>query len=285
MDIKYEDYLDRGTRRILELFSSADITAEEREAIASAFADELAGNIGNTEGLRNYDLLIYTASVRFVDSKISEILSKNNASYTEYETGIKYCVRQQQSFALFRKNGWTLPRVENVAPDQCAELLKKRQESISIGSKILDEDKKIDELLALAEKELSISICDQLTSLVNELDQDIAVCKQKRISVPAINNKDTRKTLKRVAEIRNKAEQKESVHKEIYNTDLQIHSIVSNPATSDQWRNLISLCQKQEGLFAECRTRQRPLPAGRYNQPAKISEQYRHYINMLDLDN
>ena len=285
MDIKYEEYLDRGTRRILELFSSADISAEERDAIASAFADELAGNIGNIEGLRDYDLLIYTASVRFVDSKISEILSKDNASYSDYESGIKYCTRQQQSFALFRNNGWTLPRVENASPEKCAELLQKRQESISIGSKILDEDKRIDELLVLAEKELSISICDQLTGLVNDLEQDLSICKQKRISVPAINNKDTRKTLKRVAEIRKKAEQKESLYKEIYNTDLQIHSIVSNPATPDQWRNLISLCQKQEGLFAECRNRQWPLPAVRYNQPAKLSEQYRHYINMLDLDN
>ncbi len=215
MDIKYEDYLDRGTRRILELFSSADINAEEREAIASAFADELAGNIGNIEGLRDYDLLIYTASVRFVDSKISEILSKDNASYSDYESGIKYCARQQQSFALFRNNGWTLPRVENAAPEKCAELLQKRQESISIGSKILDEDKRIDELLVLAEKELSISVCDQLTGLVNDLEQDLSICKQKRISVPAINNKDTRKTLKKVAEIQKKAEQKESVHKEM----------------------------------------------------------------------
>ena len=75
MDIKYEEYLDSGTRKILELFSSADISAEERDAIVSAFSDELADNIGNTEGLRNYDLLIYTASVRFVDEKISEIIS------------------------------------------------------------------------------------------------------------------------------------------------------------------------------------------------------------------
>ena len=41
MDIKYEDYLDRGTRRIMELFSSAGISTEERDAIVSAFTDEL----------------------------------------------------------------------------------------------------------------------------------------------------------------------------------------------------------------------------------------------------
>ena len=105
MDIKYEDYLDRGTRRILELFSSSEISAEERNVIASAFAVELASNIGNTEVRRDYEPLIYTASLRFVDSKISEILSKDNGSYSDYETGIKYCARQQKLFALFRNNG------------------------------------------------------------------------------------------------------------------------------------------------------------------------------------
>lgn len=286
MDIKYEEYLDRGTRRIMELFSSADISAGEREAIASAFAEELASNIGNTKLLRDYDLLIYSASVRYVDSMISRILSKENGTYRDYESGIKYCKRQQESFAMFKKNGWALPRVENTSPENCAELLQKRQESISVGSKILDEDKQIEELIVLAEKELSLSACDQLVELVKELEQDISLCKQKRISVPSIKNKDTRKLQKRIAEIRKNAEQKEALHGEVYNTDLQIHSVVSDPMSRpEQWRSLISLCQKQEGHLAECRSRQWPLPAVRYSQPNSISSQYQLYINMHDLDN
>ena len=285
MDIKYEDYLDRGTRRIMELFSSAGISTEERDAIVSAFTDELAGSITDTGSLRDYDLLIYSASVRFVDGEISRILSKENASYSDYEAGIKYCTRQQQSFSLFRKNGWTLPVVENSSPERCAELFQKKQDSISIGGKILDEDKRIDELIAVAERELSVSVCNQATDLINELDQDIAVCKQKRMPVPVINNKDPRKALRRVAEIKNNAEQKEATHREIFNTDLKIDGIVSNMSSMpDQWRNLISLCQKQTDLLAECKTRRWPLPAVRHNQPERISEQYRHYIGMLDLD-
>ena len=285
MDIKYEDYLDRGTRRIMELFSSASISAEERDAIVSAFTDELAGSITDTGSLRDYDLLIYSASVRFVDGEISRILSKENASYSDYEAGIKYCTRQQQSFTLFRENGWTIPVVENSSPERCAELFQKKQEFISIGSKILDEDKRIDELIAVAERELSVSVCDQATDLINELDQGISVCKQKRMPVPIINNKDTRKALRRVAEIKKNAEQKEARYREIHNTDLQIDEIVSNMSSMpDQWRNLISLCQKQADLLSECRTRRWPLPAVRHNQPERIFEQYRHYIGMLDLD-
>ena len=132
MDITYEEYLDRGTRKIMELFSSENISEEERDAIASAFVDELAGNIGNTESLRDYDFLIYTASVRFVDKKISEILLKEKASFTDNEAGIKYCTRQQQSFAMFRKNGWNIPKVENSSPEKCIELLEKRSIDTSV---------------------------------------------------------------------------------------------------------------------------------------------------------
>ena len=286
MDITYEEYLDRGTRKIMELFSSENISEEERDAIASAFVDELAGNIGNTESLRDYDFLIYTASVRFVDKKISEILLKEKASFTDNEAGIKYCTRQQQSFAMFRKNGWNIPKVENSSPEKCIELLEKRQKLISIENKIVEEDRQIDELLSLADKELSVSICDQITGLVKDLEKDISFCKQNNITVPVINNKDTGKLLKRVVEIRRNAEQKEALYREIYNVDLQIHAIASNPSSmAEQWKTLISLCQKQSGLFSECRNRQWPLPIVRYSQIEELSEQYHHYFDMLDLDN
>ena len=118
MDIKYKDYLDGGTRRIMELFSDACISAEEREAIISAFTDELVGGITDTRNLRDYDLLFYSASIRFIDGEISRVLSKENASYNDYEEGIKYCTRQQQLISLFKKNGWTLPGVENTVPER-----------------------------------------------------------------------------------------------------------------------------------------------------------------------
>ena len=285
MDIRYANYLEKGTRRMIELFSSEDLSAEEKEFIASAFTDELANNIGDTKGLENYDYLIYSASVRFVDSIISQILLKENASYGDYETGIKYCARQQQSFARFKKNGWTIPRVDNLIPEDCCKLLQKKKESISTGRKILDEDKQISELVILAEKDLSVSICDQLTKLIDELEQDISICKQKRISLPEIKNKDTRKILKRISETRRIAEKKETVHREILSTDYQIHTIICNSAMMpDQWQMLLSLCQKQESLLTDCRNRKWPLPSVRYDQLGKLSAQYRSYINIHNLD-
>ena len=285
MGIGYEDYLSRGTRRILELFSSADVSAEERTVIASVFADELTSNIGNTEGLRDSDLLIYTASIRYLDSKISQILSTRNAAYGDYQSGIKYCTRQKELFSLFRKNGWSLPEVKNTSPEECVQLLQKRQDSISLWNKILAEDGQIEELLIRAEKELSVSTCDKVIELLNDLEQDITISKQKRLSVPEIKNKDTKKILKRITEVRKNAEQKEAIHKEIQNTDRQIYSIVALPSASlDQWRTLVSLCQKQRELLAECKKRQLPLPAIRYSQPETVAPQYQHYIDMLELD-
>lgn len=286
MDMKYEEYLDRGTKRILELFSSADISAEERDAIISEFTYALAGNITNTKNLREYDFLIFSASVRYVDDEISRILSKENASYEDYEAGIRYCTRQQQSFSMFKQNGWTLPGVKNSSPEKCAEQFWERQEPLSIHGKVLDKDRQIDELFTMAEKDLSVNICDQLERLITELKQDLSVCKQKRIKVPTIKNKEFRKLFKRVAELRKNAEQKEKLYEEIYNNDYQIHSVVSDPATiPDKWTDLISICQKQTSLFAECTNRQWSLPTVRYNQPEKISEKYQHYLDMLNLDN
>ena len=285
MDIKYEEYLDRGTKRIMDLFSSEDISAEERNNIVCAFTDELSGNIADTKGLRNSDLLINSASVRFIDEEISRILSKENTSFTEYEDGINYCARQQQLFSLFRKNEWKLPAVENSNPERCIELFHKRQETQSVVSKILYEDKRIDELITQAEDELSAGLCEQVIELINELEQDLSFCKQKQIPVPQINNEDTRIAFERATEIWKKAEQKESVYKEIRNTDNQINMFVDNPAlTQEQCQKIISLCRKQTELFLECNRRIWVIPSVQYEVPEKIIEQYRHYIKMLDQD-
>ena len=47
MNIKYDEYLAKGTEKLLEIFSSVDVSEGEREAIVSAFSDELVSNIGD----------------------------------------------------------------------------------------------------------------------------------------------------------------------------------------------------------------------------------------------
>ena len=156
MDIKYEDYLDRGTRRIMELFSSAGISTEERDAIVSAFTDELAGSITDTGSLRDYDLLIYSASVRFVDGEISRILSKENASYSDYEAGIKYDIHN------------TICNATRERQESCAELAAKVDAMIVIGDEHSSNSRKLYEIAKKNNKN-SIFIENANNNLLNRL--------------------------------------------------------------------------------------------------------------------
>ncbi len=285
MAVKFDDYLYQGTKKILELCTSEGIGEEERTAIASVFAEELTAHVGDSDKLEDADRLINAASLQFVDGKISSILSKQNASYNDYTSGIELCLRQQKLLEYFKANGWDIPQIKNPNPQRCAELLQNRQDSISISTRIVEADRQIDKLLGLAQKELSTNICDQASKLISDLERDVAICKQKQIPLPAINNQDTKKLKKQLSVIRSNAEQKEALHQKIKAVDLKISSIVSNPASSpDQWRDIVTLCKQQDEQIKECQSRQWPVPAVRYSQVDKVSEQYSHYLNMLDVD-
>lgn len=285
MDIKYDSYLDRGTKRILEIFSSEGVTSEERETVVAAFTEELSNNIGNTDGLRDYDPLIYNASVNYNDSIITQVLSNKNASYQDYELGVNSCQRLQRLFTVFKEKGWALPDVQNASPEECAELFRHKQESISIGEKILDEDKQIDQLIVLAQKELSVDLCDKAIMLVHELEQDMTICRQKQIPVPIIKNTDTQGILQHIAALRQTSEQKEALYKSLYDTDQQIRLELSDYVNlPNQWQKLVSLSQKQEELLTECRNRRWPVPELMYSRPDSLSAKYQHLISMVELD-
>ena len=118
----YETYLEKGTRDILKYFASVDVTEDEREAIANVFAEELSNHIGDTDGLSEYEPLIYAASLQFIDSKISQIQLKSDLSYSDYEDGIILCMRQQNLLKLFGDKGWLLPKTENSNPEECKKI-------------------------------------------------------------------------------------------------------------------------------------------------------------------
>ena len=286
MDNRFEEYLQKGTRVIIDGYSSPDISEEERNTIASVYADALANGIGDPGALKDCDATIYTASVQYIDAKLSQLLATPKASYSDYEAGLTLCARQQSLIQLFRDKNWSLPKINNTNLEKCYSELSARQESTSIADKIVDEDQKIDELVGAAKDILSVKICDQVMSLANELEQDIAISKKKRIPLPAINNKDTKKVKKTISEVRKIAEQKEAAHQAIYSVDSQIHSIVSTfPSSSDKWPNLISLCQTQTEQLEKCSKKRWPVPTIRYEKPDEVARRFKHYIEMTTIDN
>ena len=286
MGDKFEEYLDKGTKTILSLFSSTVISNEERNAIVSAFTDALSSAIGTEEIVSESDRLIYTTSVRFIDNRLSQILAGTNSSYREYEEGIELCNRQQGLVRLFGEKQWPLPGIDNSNLGKCSEILRKRQESTSIASKILEEDKALSETIELAQATLSVRTCEQALALNHDLEQDISICKKKHLDVPQIMNKDFKKNARQISEIKRVSEQKEALHKQICDIDLQIASIAnSQKASVEQWSEVTSLCKKQSELFEECRKKQWPIPTVRIEKPEETAKQYSLYIKMKETDN
>ena len=101
MDIKFDEYLAKGTEKILEIFSSTDISDEEKEVIVSSFSEKLMKNIGDTSKLQDYEYEIYSVSLKFLDEMISGTISNVQASYSEYENAIKYCARIKDILQIF----------------------------------------------------------------------------------------------------------------------------------------------------------------------------------------
>ena len=285
MEAKYMEYLEEGTKKMIEIVSSLGVGEDEKRVIVETFANELSNNIGNTGKLRDYEQLLYVASIRFIDEKITSVLINPNASYRDYENAIRLCQRQRNYYVSLKDRNWELPKLKNADFDECEEILRKRQESISISSKIIEEDRQIDDYIRSANADLSVKACDTAIVLATELEEDIALCKQKNVSVPFINNTDTQSVIRRMTELRVIAEQKEALHQRITDDDLKIHSIVSlQGSTSEQWLELVGLCRKQIDQLADCTKNGWPCPLIKYNNPKKVAEKYRHYLSMVFID-
>ncbi len=286
MDVKYLEYLEEGTKKIIEIISSGDIGEDERRAIVEAFANELSNNIGNAENLHDYEPLLYDVSFRFVDEKITSVLSNHNASYRDYENAIKLCHRFRDLFRFFQVKKWDYPDLVNLNIDRCEEMLRSRQESTSISSKIIEEDRQIDDLLKNAQAESSVKTCDTVLGLISELEEDIALCKSRKIALPYIINTDTKRIRKRIADLRVIAQQKEELYRNIYDTDSRIHNItLLQSITAKQCVEMTDLCTKQAQLLSECTGSRWSVPLIRYDRPDKVVERYKHYLSMFKVDN
>lgn len=285
MDIEFDEYLAKGTEKILEFISSTDILDEEKEVIVSAFSEELMNNIGDTNKLQDFEYKIYSASLNYLDENITNTFSNNQASYSDYENAIKCCSRAKEILQLFGIKKWNVPRLDNSDLEKCELSLRTRQESTSISSKIIEEDRRIDDLIGTVQTELSVNVCDTLLGLLNELANDLSICKQRKVSAPKVNNQNTRKIVKKVLEIRKIAERKEDLHQSMYDIDLQIDNILSMTKTSpEQWQEVINLNQEQATLIADCSKKHWPMPSLRYLNTNELITKYKHYLLMNELD-
>lgn len=284
MGINFDAYVDESTKRITEILSS-DIDEEEKNVIISALTDEMSYNIGTKDSLSDSEFLMDNASISYIDRKLSTILSDVDLTQREYDKALRLCNRQRDYLALFSEKKWPLPALKHSNVEECMATIKRTQDMGSLTARILQIDKHIDETAGIAETELSVAACDEVFSYLDEMSSTLELCKKKKVSVPHLNNSDTKKIYKRIAAVRKTAEQKEVLHQSSFDLDEKISNLVSlRESTSTQWQEVITLCQKQSSLLDECTKKRWPLPKLSNNILGAITARYSHYISMEKVD-
>lgn len=281
----FGEYLEDGTKKIIEIASSEDVSEEEKNVLIEAFSNELMNNIGNISNAQEYEPLLYGVFLKYTDRRISSIINDPTVPFSAYDDAIKLCLRQQSLLSLFNENLWIIPSIENQNIEKTIEILKSRQESISLVSRIVDVDRSIDDAYNNAQSSLDVSACDNLIAKVSGLEADLALCKSKKLAIPNIKNKDTKVLRKHITELRAFAERKGAMYQNIYDVDRRIHDLVSlQNTTPEQWQEIVGLCQRQTSNFTECNRSSWPIPRVTYANTSAIAGKYCLYLNMISLD-
>lgn len=278
-------YLEESTEVIKELIFVHKIDNEERNAIIEVFTNGLTENIGNIENLPDHEVLICSTSLKYIDDKLQRVLSNENASNDEYEKAIRLCKRQNELLDFFKTKRIKPPKVSVNNLQKAEETLRKKQENAHIINSIIEKDKKVEKMFLKAKSELSVKACDELISLISELERDLSVCKSMKAAIPNISNYDIKSANKRIAELRKIAIQKEEIHNSIIDLDHKIHNYESNNTTTpQQWKKAIDLCQEQKQLLSEYQKNKWILPDILYLYPDKVISKYKLYIDINEID-
>ena len=281
----YTKYLEEGTNRLIEILSQMDMDKEASEAIISAYTEELYKGVCNSEKMTDYEPLIYGVVLSYTDAQLSKVLSTQALSSEEADKAFSVCDKEETLLNLFGERGWQIPQITNDNIEQCRKVISKRKESTSLRSKIVDEDKRINDLMSQAENNLDLGICSSIEVILSELDMDIAICRQKGIELPNISNVDIQKARRRIDAIKQSAAEKDNLYRRIIDGDNNIDIAVTSQTTSGgDCQSLISLCQSQQQLIEECSAKGWAVPSVKYSEPRNMVSMYSHYQNMLTMD-
>lgn len=285
MASKYEQFMDEGTNKLIEVLTSLSLDEEEKEAIVAAFSEELSKHISDHEEMPDYNFIISSISLNYVDRKLSTILAKVNLSAREFDEALALCSRHRVLVRQFRDNSWLIPNLIYKDVAGCEEQLRSQMEQEQLSNHLTRLDQQIDAAMARAEKEISVDSCNEVIVLLDELSRVLDSCGKKKTSLPALKNGDTKKLYKKVASLQTKATQKEALYREISDVDSKLLAIVSMmDSTPIQWREAISLCNTLKGHIAECKKKAWGVPSIRSGEPDRILSKYTHYQAMLALD-
>lgn len=284
MGLDYDEQLKKVDEILKNIESSYDIDEEELKVVKGAVTEKVDGSIWGA-GEVNLESTAYEAFLIYTDKIITEVLSNAHATDSEYQKAVAMCGRQEAILQLFAENHWSVPQLNNKDLRRCREELKKQQEETGLVNKIIENDKRIDELYRKAESELSVELCDTVLELLKTFSEDLAVGKKRRIVPLDLICQDPKKLIKETTAIRKEAVQKEALYQRIHNIEVQITNIDNCVNTNrNQWKEVISFCQKHASYVSECVAVGWPLPDMQYNNSVEITDKYNHYLSMANLD-
>lgn len=285
MDNKYELFMDEGTTKLMDVLSSSQIDEDEKNAIVDAFTSELENHISNHDTMPDYEFIINSISVVYVDKKLLSILAKETPTYKDFETALTLCNRLRTLLSTFTKEGWVLPVITNSNPDDCEKTIKQRREDYLWSNKLTQLDHQIDEAIARAERDVSTESCNAAVVLLDEMRREIESDSKKKGTFPELKNADTKPLYKRVDILQKTAELKEALYSIIQEVDVKLYSLDSmSNSTAVQCQEAIKLCQELKKLIADCRKKQLQLPSIRYTDPDAVRRKFEHYQMMFVAD-
>lgn len=285
MASKYEQFMDEGTNELMEVLASPFLDEDEKSAIVAAFSEELSKHISDHNEMPDYDCIISSISLNYVDRKLSAILAKTNLSPREFEEALALCSRHRVLLRKFCDNSWSIPNLICKDVDGCEKQIRAQMEQDQLSSNLTRLDQQIDAAMSRAEKEVSVDSCNEVIVLLDELGRVLDSCGKKNSSLPALKNGDTKKLYKKVASLQTKAAQKETLYREISDVDSKLLSIAAMAdSTPIQWQEAISLCNALKGYIAECKKKSWVVPSICSGDPNRIMSKYTHYQAMFALD-
>ena len=281
----FSDYIDNSVNRLITDLSAETISFEEKKKIIDGFTNTLIVHIGIPDLLEDSDLVISRESVLFIDSKISKVLSTTISTQQDFQDAISLCNRQTDLLNLFSEKKWEWPDLENKNLNLCVKDIEFKYDSQYVQTKIVSLDGTITSEISIAERTLSIDICDSVLKKIIKLDETINYCKEKVIKIPEINNSDIKKCKYKIELIRHHAEEKAALYENMYEVDANLKRIDALPITVEQdWIEAISLCEQQNKNKLQCKKNHWTIPVLCYTDTVLFAKKYNKYLNIVEID-
>lgn len=285
MATNYNDYLIEGTKTLQKYLSSSNLNDEEKKSLADAFTAELTSNISDTSRLKDYNYIFSDLYIRFIDEKISHVISDPQATYEDIDKAVALCDEYAELFKVFKVNNWKLPKLKNDKPEKYLESLHNVYDGKRLTEEIIELNTRISNTIKRAQTEFDTDKCNQAISLIKILEEKIKLATIQNVSLPEITYADTQKAIKEVIDFRTKAVQKDTLHLRINETDREISNLLTQKMISkEQWQKIVDLCERQSLQMSECRKNRWPEPSINHSDFSKTGDQYRHYLRMSEVD-